>query len=328
MNKAIEIYESPEGTVQLDVQLEKETVWLTQFQMTQLFDKNKRTISEHIRNIFKEKELEELAVVRNFRTTANDGKKYAINHYNLDVIISVGYRVKSHRGVQFRQWATRMLKNHLIQGYTLNQQRIEILGADMGQLMDLMQRTLNQHELANSEGLQLTQLIGDYARSWTLLQAYDSQNLPEPEAETDQFQSLGEKEALSAIKQLKAELLKRGEASELFGRLMSNGLDSSLGAIEQTFDSIPLYPSINSRAAHLLYFVVKNHAFTDGNKRIGSFLFLLYLQRNQASMKTDGTPKITDNAMVPLALLIAESDPKQKELVIRLVQHLLDGGEK
>lgn len=327
MDKAIEIYQSSEGTVQLDVQLDEDTVWLSQNQMVELFDKNKRTISEHIRNIFKDKELIEDSVVRKFRTTASDGKQYNVNHYNLDVIISVGYRVKSYRGVQFRQWATQMLKQHLIQGYTLNRQRVEALGADMSQLMDLMQRTLIHHQLASDDGIRLTQLIADYARSWTLLQAYDEQTLEEPESKPDQPLVLGEREAIEAIGQLKSELINKGEATNLFGQLTTQGLDSALGAIEQTFDGVPLYLTINSRAAHLLYFIIKNHPFTDGNKRIGSFLFLLYLERNKAFADAAGNPRISDNAMVPLALLIAESDPKQKDLVIRLIQHLLEGDE-
>ena len=327
MDKAIKIYRSSEGNVQLDVKLEKDTAWLSQNQMVELFDKNKRTISEHIRNIFKDGELTEDAVVRKFRTTAKDGKQYNTNHYNLDVIISVGYRVQSQRGIQFRQWATQTLQQHLIQGYTLNRQRIESLGADMSQLMDLMRRTLIRHELASEKGTRLTQLIAYYAHSWSLLNAYDEQTLEEPETKPDRPLVFSEQEAIKAIARLKTELKNKGEATELFGQLANRGLDSALGTIEQTFDGVPLYPTINSRAAHLLYFTIKNHPFTDGNKRIGSFLFLLYLERNGAFLNSRGNPKISDNAMVPLALLIAESDPQRKDLVIRLIQHLLEEGE-
>lgn len=323
-DNAIEIYQSADGAIQLDVKLDRDTVWLTQAQIVKLFERDKSVISRHINNIFKEGELERDAVVAKNATTAKDGKQYTVEYYNLDAIISVGYRVKSQRGVQFRQWATATLKQHLIKGYSLNQKRLETFGPDIGQLMDLLQNTLARHELANPEGLQLTQLIADYARSWTLLQAYDEQTLEEPKSKPDQPQALTELEAIRAIGQLKAELIKQGEASDLFGQIRTGGLNSSLGAIEQTFDAQPLYPTINSRAAHLLYFIIKNHPFTDGNKRIGSFLFLLYLEHNKASKTNTGSPKISDNAIVPLTLLIAESDPKQMDLLIHLIEHLLN----
>ncbi len=326
MDDAIKIYQSSDGAIQLDVHLDQDTVWLTQAQLVRLFERDKSVISRHLNNIFKDGELVRESVVAKNATTAKDGKQYLVEYYNLDVIISVGYRVKSQRGVQFRQWATSTLKQHLIRGYTLNQQRLEALGPDMRRLLDLMQRTLGRHELANAEGLHLMQLIADYARSWTLLQAYDEQTLEELKSKPDQTHSLEKAEAIQAIEQLKRELVNRSEATDLFGRLTGKGLDSALGSIEQTFDGQPLYPTINSRAAHLLYFIIKNHPFTDGNKRIGSFLFLLYLERNKASRTQSGIPKISDNAMVPLALLIAESDPKQKDLVTRLIQHLLEGG--
>ncbi|NQU65293.1 MAG: virulence protein RhuM/Fic/DOC family protein [SAR324 cluster bacterium] len=331
MNNNIEIYKSSDGKIQLDVKLDIDTVWLSQKQLSELFQVTTPTINEHIKNIYFEEELQTDPTIRKFRIVQMEGSRKvnrSVDHYNLDLILSVGYRVKSKTATHFRQWTTNILKQHLIQGYTLNQQRIESLGADMGQLLDLMQRTLARHELAQPKGLQLTQLIGDYARSWTLLQGYDEQSLPEPESKTNDPQTLSEKEALNAIKELKVVLKNRGEASDLFGRPLGHGLDSSLGAIEQTFDGVPLYPTINSRAAHLLYFIIKNHPFTDGNKRIGSFLFLVYLERNKAAWMPNGSPKISDNAIVPLALLIAESDPKQKELVIRLIQHLLQGEEK
>lgn len=328
MDQAIEIYQSSDGIVQLDVQLEQETVWLSQKQISELFGTGIPAVSKHIKNIISQGELDSQATISKMETVRREGRrevKRTLEMYNLDMIISIGYRVNSLRATHFRQWATQTLKQHLIQGYTLNRQRVEALGADMSQLMDLMQRTLIRHQLASDEGIGLTQLITDYARSWTLLQSYDEQTLEELESKPDQPLVLGETEAIEAIGQLKSELMKKGEATDLFGQLTTQGLDSALGAIEQTFDGVPLYPTINSRAAHLLYFVIKNHPFTDGNKRIGSFLFLLYLEKNKSFSDAGGNPIISDNAMVPLALLIAESDPKQKELVIRLIQHLLQG---
>lgn len=321
MENTIEIYRSTNGQVELNVQLKDETVWLTQSQITSLFERDQSVISRHINNVFKEGELEKKSNMQKMHITSSD-KPVAL--YNLDVIISVGYRVKSQQGVQFRKWATRIIKQHLVQGYSFNQKRLETIGVDVGELMGLLQQTLSRHSLANQDGIALTRLIADYARSWTLLQAYDEQTLAEPGTRSDSPQTISEKEALNAIKKLKKELMRCGEATELFGQLRGNGLDSSLGAIEQTFGGEPLYPTINSRAAHLLYFIIKNHPFTDGNKRIGSFLFLLYLEKNKTARNTKGQIKISDNAMVPLALLVAESDPKQKELMIRLIQHLLE----
>ncbi len=328
MNTAIEIYQSSDGTIELDVRLQTDTVWLSQKQISELFGTKVPAINKHIKNILNDGELESQTTISKMETVQQEGNrsvKRKIEICNLDMIISIGYRVNSVRATHFRQWATNTLKQHLVRGYTLNQQRIESMGAEFSELMDLMQKTLTRHELASSNGLQLTQLIADYSRSWTLLQAYDEQILTEPESKPDQPKILEDKEALNAVQQLKTELIKRGEATDLFGRLTGQGLNSALGAIEQTFDGHPLYPTVNSRAAHLLYFIIKNHPFTDGNKRIGSFLFLLYLGLNKASLNPDGTPKISDNTMVPLALLIAESDPKQKDLIIRLVQHLLEG---
>lgn len=326
-DKAVEIFKSKDGQVMMNVRLIDETTWLTQKQLTDLFQVTAPTINEHIKNIFAEKELESGPTIRKFRIVQIEGNRQVkrnIDHYNLDMILSVGYRVKSGIATQFRQWATQVLKNQLVEGYSFNQKRLETIGVDVSQLMSLVQKMLSNHELAKPEGLQLTKLIGDYARSWTLLQAYDDQNLADPETKTETPQILTVSESLAAIKELKKELIHCKEATKLFGQLRGNGLDSSLGAIEQTFGGEPLYPTINSRAAHLLYFIIKNHPFTDGNKRIGSFLFLLYLGKNQASLNKKGIPKISDNTIIPLALLVAESDPKQKELIIRLIQHLLE----
>lgn len=199
--------------------------------------------------------------------------KRKLEVYNLDMIISVGYRVNSVSATHFRQWATQTLKQHLVKGYTFNRNRLRSFGTDVGQLMDLVQKTLSNHELAKPEGLDITQLIGNYAHSWTLLQAYDEQTLAEPETKPDSPQTINEKEALNAIHELKKKLIQCGKATELFGRLRSNGLASSLGVIEQTFGGEPLYPTINSRAAHLLYFVIKNHPFTDAINGSDHFYF-------------------------------------------------------
>jgi DNA ligase (NAD+) len=319
------IYQSNDGQARFDVHLIEDTVWLTQDQMTVLFARNKRTISEHIRNVFKEGELVENAVVRKSRTTAGDGKAYETNYYNLDVIISVGYRVKSQRGTQFRIWATSVLKDHLLKGYSLNQKRLAEKGlADMEQAVALLTRTLQRNELVTDEGKAVLEVVGRYARSWSLLLRYDEDRLELPKNRHPPKQSLDYGRTGKSIKALKDDLLARGEASGLFGQEREHHLQGILGNLDQTFGGQELYGSVEEKAAHLLYFVIKDHPFSDGNKRIGAFLFLLFLKENNL-LEQSG---INDNGLVALALLIAESDPRQKELMIRLIINLLAGDIK
>ena len=319
----IQIYQSADGGIQLDVSLDGDTVWLNQAQMCDLFDKNKRTVSEHIRNIFKDGELAEEAVVRNFRTTAADGKTYQVNHYNLDVVISVGYRVKSQRGVQFRQWATRTLKQHLIEGYSLNQHRLQERGIDIEKAVTLLSHTLVNQALVSEQGADVLKVVTDYARSWSLLQGYDEQSLAALTLKQDEMKALSLDDVLNAIRQLKAELINKGETTELFGQLRGDGLHSAIMQIEQGFGDDWLYPNVASRAAHLFYFVIKNHPLADGNKRTGSFLLLWYLRINQHLLAKPVEVLINDNTLVALALLVAESKPDQKELMIRLMEHFI-----
>jgi prophage maintenance system killer protein len=241
----------------------------------------------------------------------------------LDVIISVGYRVKSHRGVQFRQWATRMLKQHLVEGYTLNQQRLKERGIEFTQALDLLSQTLSNQALISAQGQQVLSVISDYARSWSLLQGYDEQNLKEQSSKQSNMQALAVADALNAMMQLKQELINKGEATALFGQLRGNGLESAINTIEQGFGGEWFYPNIASRAANLLYLVIKNHPLADGNKRTGSFLFLWYLRVNQHLLSKPVEQLINDNTLVALALLIAESKPDQKQLMIRLVEHFI-----
>ena len=312
------VYQTGEGQAAVDVRLQDETVWLTQKQMGELFGRDYKTVSKHINNIFREGELARDAVVAKFAITAADGKKYQVEHYNLDVIISVGYRVKSKRGTQFRIWATGVLKQHLVQGYTLYQQRLAEKGvAEVRQVLDLLSNTLENHDLVNADGRSVLTLVSNYARTWQLLWQYDEDTLPVP--------GKGEKigrvpelaEVREAIDSLRQELLERGEATDIFGHERGHGLAGILGAVQQSFAGQDVYPSIEEKAAHLLYFVIKDHPFTDGNKRIGSFLFLLLLQSNQHQSITE------DKALVALTLLIASSAPEQKDLLVRLVVNLL-----
>jgi prophage maintenance system killer protein len=322
------LYAAPDGQIQLDVRLEQDTVWLTQAQMAELFDKNVRTISEHIRNVFKEKELDDTSVIRNFRITARDGKIYDTQFYNLDVIISVGYRVKSKRGTQFRIWATRTLKDHLLRGYTLNEKRLRERGlGEIEQAVSLLAGTLTQNALVTDEGRAVLEVVQQYTRAWRLLLEYDEGRLSEkPTHPRKPSADLSPADARVVISRLRESLAARGEATNLFGQERSDQLDGILGAIEQTFGGEPLYPTVQGRAAHVLYFVIKDHPFADGNKRIGTLLFLEYLRRNRLLTRPDGSPRFADNAMVALALLVAASEPVQKDLMIRLVLNLLEDG--
>ena len=323
IEQQVRIFTSTDGQAQLEVALNQETAWLSLDQMTSLFERDKSVISRHIGNVFKEGELDRNSVVAKNATTAADGKTYQVEYYNLDVIISVGYRVKSQRGVQFRKWATGVLKDHLIQGYTLNQRRLTERGIEFEQAVDLLSRTLTNQGLVSNEGEAVARVISDYARSWSLLQGYDEQHLAEIGIKQPDMQPLVLDEALRAIGELKQTLIAKGEATELFGQLRGDGLTSALATIEQGFGDELFYPNIATRAAHLLYFVIKNHPLADGNKRCGSFLFLWYLRRNAALLAKPVEHLINDNTLVALALLVAESLPDQKTLMIRLIEHFI-----
>ena len=320
------IYAAGDG-VHIDVRLEEETVWLSQAQMCTLFDKNKRTISEHIGNIFKEGELNKDSVVRKFRTTAADGKQYAVNQYNLDVVISVGYRVKSQQGTRFRIWANRILKDYLVRGYALNEQRLR----EQSQRIAELRQTLTLFQNVPPEGLNLTEakgllrVITDYAQTFVLLNQFDSGRLPAADFNRNLTYEITHDEALAAIAELKQALMARSEASPLFGNRKDDSFAGILGNVVQSFGGDYVYPSIEEQAAHLLYFVIKNHPFTDGNKRIGAFLFIWFLQRNRHHLKPDGAVKINDNALTAIALLVAQSDPAQKDIMIRLITNLIRG---
>lgn len=316
----IKLYSSRDGVVRLEVSLDQDTAWLTQSQMEELFERDRSVISRHINNVFKEGELPRESNLQKMQIAFSD-KPVAL--YSLDVIISVGYRVKSQRGVQFRQWATSTLKEHLVKGYTLNQQRLKERGIEVERVLDLLSQTLTNQQLVTSQGEAVVKVIHDYARSWSLLQAYDEQSLSSQTSQQDHMQALAMNEVFSAIKELKRELISKGEATVLFGQLRGNGLASALDSIEQGFGGEWFYPNIASRAAHLLYFVIKNHPFADGNKRTGSFLFLWYLRVNEHLLGKTVDTLINENTLVALALLIAESKPEQKDIMIRLTEHFI-----
>lgn len=322
----VQLFTSQDGQAELEVALEDDTVWLSQAQMGQLFDTTPENVLMHLRNIFKSKELVEQATTKNFLVVRQEGARQVrrrIKHYNLDAIISVGYRVSSGRATQFRQWATRTLKDHLVHGYTLNQRRLAERGVEFEQALDLLSRTLTNQGLVSAEGEAVARVISDYARSWSLLQGYDEQQLAEIGVKQPGMRVLLLDEALTAIAELKQTLIAKGEATALFGQVRGDGLASALATIEQGFGDELFYPNVASRAAHLLYFVIKNHPLADGNKRCGSFLFLWYLRRNQALLAKPVEQLINDNTLVALALLVAESLPDQKTLMIRLLEHFI-----
>jgi prophage maintenance system killer protein len=323
----IVIYRTKDGKAALEVKLQEETVWLSQAQVGQLFDKNKRTISEHISNLFKEGELIENAVVRKFRTTATDGKSYQVEYYNLDVIISVGYRVKSQRGTQFRIWATQVLKDHILKGYSINEKRLKEQNARLIELQKtviLMQRVMEGREFARDEATGLLQVITDYSYALSLLDQYDHQQLKIRRTTKKIPFALTYEAARRAIDKLGERSRKKGQSVALFGREKDQSFKGSLGAIYQTFDGKEVYPSIEEKAAHLLYFVVKNHSFIDGNKRIGAFLFLWFLDVSGILYAGDGRKRIGDNALVALTLMIAESRSGDKDIIIKIIVNLIN----
>jgi prophage maintenance system killer protein len=325
-DQQIQIFTSEDGQARLEVTLEQETVWLSQAQMGGLFATTSENVLMHLQNIFKDQELSEEATAKDFLVVRQEGKRQvrrSIKHYNLDAIISVGYRVSSKRATQFRRWATQVLKDHLVQGYTLNQRRLTERGIEFEQAVNLLSRTLTNQGLVSTEGEAVARVISDYARSWSLLQGYDEQQLTELNIKQPGMHSLELEEALKAIGELKQTLIAKGEATELFGQVRGDGLTSALATIEQGFGDELFYPNVATRAAHLLYFVIKNHPLADGNKRCGSFLFLWYLRRNAALLARPVEQLINDNTLVALALLVAESLPDQKTLMIRLIEHFI-----
>ncbi|MFH1838163.1 MAG: virulence protein RhuM/Fic/DOC family protein [Candidatus Kuenenbacteria bacterium] len=317
------IYQTSKKEVNIKVRLEKETVWLTQKQMALLFNKGIPTINEHIKNVFKEGELEENAVIRKFRITASDGKIYETQLYNLDVIISVGYRVKSIHGTQFRIWATKVLKSHLVKGYSINEKRL----LEAKEKFEELQNTIiflqekSKKELLTGQSQEILNLLSSYAKTLTLLEKYDKGKLDEPKGKNAKF-ILKYENCLNIIVELKKELIVKKEASDLFG-IERQSFEGIVKNLYQTFDGKKLYQTIESKASHFLYFTIKDHPFIDGNKRVASFLFVYFLDKNNYLYKKSGEKKINDNALVALALLIAESDPKEKDVMIKIIKNLL-----
>ena len=312
------------GSGSIEVRIEHESVWLSQEQMARLFERERSVITKHLRNVFRDEELVEESVCAKFAQTAGDGKTYQTRFFNLDAILSVGYRVNSKRGVQFRQWASRILKDYLVRGYALDRQRLEHNARELEAALRLVRRTLSNVELAREAGSGLAEIVVRYTQTFLWLQRYDEGLLTDPRGHPGgALPPLDE--ARAGIATLKADLVAKGQASALFGLERDDGLAALLGNLDQTAFGAPAYPTLESRAAHLLYFVVKNHPFADGNKRIGAFLFAGFLHRNGRLFGADGSPVVNDVGLAALSLLVAQSRPAEKDVLIRLIMNMLAG---
>ncbi len=321
INDKIIIYQTSDGQTQIDVRLENETVWLSLDLMSNLFQRDKSTVSRHIKNIFSEGELAREAVVAKFATTAADGKTYNVDYFNLDVIISVGYRVKSQRGTQFRQWANRVLKDYLVKGYAVNERIHKEQIGELRQLVGMLGRTIqNQPLLSTDETNALFDVVTDYTYALDTLDSYDYQRLTVSDTTNEAAFHATYDNAMQAIRSLK----ERFGESTLFGNEKDESFKSSIGQIYQTFDGVELYPSTEEKAAMLLYLVTKNHSFSDGNKRIAATLFLWFLNNNRILYREDGSKRIADNTLVALTLMIAESRPEEKDVMVKVVVNLIN----
>ncbi|OCL99996.1 Fic/DOC family protein [Aliarcobacter thereius] len=326
LNNQIVIYEDINGEVKLDVSLENDTLWLSQKQLEVLFDRDKSVISRHIKNILKEEELDKNSVVAKNATTATDGKIYQVEYYNLDMIISLGYRVNSKRATSFRVWATKILKDYIINGYSINNKILKQKGLkELEKTIEFLKDNISKSELELNEAKGLLDVILNYSRTWTLLQGYDEDSLKIDFVTKEAKFILDIDEAKTSIYKLKAELIKKGEATELFGREKAGEFEGILRNIYQTFGGVDLLQSVEEKAANLLYYIIKGHPFNDGNKRIGAFMFILFLSKNNMLYKSNGELKINDNALVALSLMTAKSEPKQKETIVNLIVNILQG---
>lgn len=320
------VYQGQDGALRIEARMAGETIWLPMADVAKLFGVKVPAISKHIKNIYATRELGSRATVSKMETVRQEGKRRVtrtVEHYSLDMIISVGYRVNSAKATRFRIWATQTLKEHLTRGYTLNRQRLEQNARELEAALQLVRKVAIGETLTTDQGRGLVDVIARYTQTFLLLQRYDEGLLTEPKG-TAGGALPAVAEAQSAIATLKQDLIARRETGPLFGQEWGAGLESILGNLEQSVFGEPAYPSIESKAAHLLYFVIKNHPFSDGNKRIGSFLFVDFLHRN-GQLFRNGEPVINDVGLAALALLVAESDPKDKEVVIRLIMNMLAG---
>jgi len=325
-NSAIEIFKTEDGKTQVQVVLENDTVWLNQYQLEELFQTNRTSVNRHILNIYKSEELFEDSTCAKFAQVQKEGDRIIsrnINYYNLDIIIAVGYRVNSKRGTEFRIWANRILKDYLIKGYSINEKRLMQQNEQLRELREtvkILGNVLKFKELSSDESEGLIKIISDYAYALDVLDQYDYQSLKIRATSGKEIYQLTYNEA---IKQIELARNFYGN-SGLFGNEKDESFKSSLATIYQTFDGNDLYPSIEEKAANLLYFITKNHSFTDGNKRIAAFLFLYFMERNGILYDQNGLKRIADNALVALTLMIAVSKSEEKEVMVKVAVNLIN----
>ena len=316
----IQLYQDANGALEIVVDTNHDNIWLTQDQLSMLFQKDRTVISKHIKNIYKEQELEENQVCAFFARTAEDGKTYQVLFYNLDMILSVGYRTNSKQATKFRQWANMILKNYLVKGYSLNQKLLERQNdqvLEIHQTLDFLVK--NSKVLPNQN--QFLEILEKYTQSLVVLNQYDEDRIVINDKATSVKIEIAD--FLEVIANTKAKLTAQSEATELFGQAYEGKFDGSIGAVYQSFGGQDVYPTLEQKAANLLYLVIKNHSFADGNKRIGSILFIYFLAKNKFLHKPNGQAKIDENTLVALALLIAQSKPEDKEIMVKLVIRLI-----
>lgn len=331
-NWEIKIYKASSWNMELYVKLENESIWLTQEQIAMLFWVNRPAITKHINNIFKSHELDENKVCSKMEHTTKHGaiewktQTKEVKFYNLDAIISVWYRVNSKQATDFRIWATSILKDYLIKGYSVNQKRLqEKWYKELEQTIILFKKTLVSWNLSQDEALWLLDIITNYTNTWMLLQKYDENKLSSNGKTNILNYKMQAQEAFESIQELKENLKSKNEATDLFANMRDkDAMQGIFWNIYQTFDWVNLYNSVEEKAANLLYFVVKDHPFTDGNKRSGAFLFVLFLAKNKILFDSEGNKKINDRALVAITLLVAESNPKDKEIMVKLIVNLIN----
>jgi death-on-curing family protein len=316
------IYQSPSGSLELKSDYSNQTIWASRMQMAEIFNVNPQAISKHIHNIYKDRELEKIATSSKMELVqmeADREVKRKVDFYNLEMIISVGYRINTVKGTKFRQWATQTLKLHIIEGFTINKKRLE----ELGKMVQLIEQSGKTESIQLQEAKGLLEILSNYTKSFVLLNQYDSHSIATGQLNENITYQIHYDEAKAAIDELKKQLISKKEATELFGKEKDKSFKSSLSSIVQTFGGHYLYPSIEEQAAHLLYFVIKNHSFNDGNKRIGAFLFVWFLDKNKHRFKKSGELKINDNGLTAIALLVAQSQPAEKELMVQLIINLI-----
>lgn len=325
-NSEIKIYKSKNGNTSIEVKLEKETVWLSQKQMAELFEKDSDTIGLHLKNIYKSEELDEISTTEKSSVVRQEGNRKVnrqIKYYNLDAIISVGYRVNSKRGIIFRKWATQLLKDYLIKGFAINQEKLETQNRRLIELkktVKILSNVVSNKQLSSDESRGLLDIISDYSYALDILDKYDYQSLKIENITTNEIYQLTYEEAIEQIQMTK----KVYGNSDLFGREKDKSFRSSIATIYQTFEKIDLYPSIEEKAANLLYLIIKNHSFTDGNKRIAAFLFLYFLEKNGILRTEIGEKRIADNTLVALTLMIAISKSEEKDTMVKIIVNLIN----